>query len=187
LAKPVYIPVNELEGEIWGKIPNYPNYSVSTCGRIRNDNSGIFLRLNLTKKGYYHTTLYDSNSKSRTFKVHRIVASVHIPNTLNKPQINHIDGNKINNNISNLEWCTHSENQIHAYKNKLNVPKRGSENRHFGKYRGSSIRAKLILSTQTGIYYDCAKDAADSINMNYSTFKSMLNAKSSKSKNFIYV
>ena len=71
-------------------------------------------------KGYLETHLY-INNKNKVFKVHRLVAMAFIPNPENKPEVNHKDGNKQNNSKENLEWCTSSENQIHAYKNKLKV------------------------------------------------------------------
>ena len=76
------------------------------------------------------------NGKNMQF--HRIVANTFIPNPLNKPCINHIDGNKNNNNISNLEWCTHSENTIHAYKTGLEKKVFG-ENHHAHKLTRKSV------------------------------------------------
>lgn len=64
---------------------------------------------------------------NRTVKIHRLVALVFIPNPENKPQVNHIDGNKTNNCVSNLEWCDNSENQKHAFKYGLHKSKKGDE------------------------------------------------------------
>lgn len=64
-------------------------------------------------RGYLSVSLY-TNGKMKTHYVHRIVAEVYIPNVNNKPLVNHIDGNKFNNSVSNLEWCTHQENSQHS-------------------------------------------------------------------------
>ena len=66
-------------------------------------------------KGYLIIQLY-KQGKRKTKAIHRLVANAFIDDPLNKPQVNHKDGNKQNNNISNLEWCTQSENNFHAYK-----------------------------------------------------------------------
>jgi len=65
------------------------------------------------KKGYPIVYLR-KNGKSHVLTVHRLVATAFIPNPDNKPQVNHIDGNKTNNYVDNLEWCTNSENMDHA-------------------------------------------------------------------------
>lgn len=58
--------------------------------------------------------------KDKVLHVHRLVATKYVPNPLNKPCVNHIDGNKLNNNYANLEWCTHAENNRHAFATGLN-------------------------------------------------------------------
>lgn len=68
--------------------------------------------------GYYGVTLV-KDKKPLTKKIHRLLAETYIPNTHNKPVVNHKDGNKLNNNLDNLEWCTILENVTHAWKNKL--------------------------------------------------------------------
>ena len=67
---------------------------------------------NITDKGY-RTVLIRDNGKERTVFVHRLVALAFVPNPQNKPQINHKDGNKLNNRPENLEWCTNAENAWH--------------------------------------------------------------------------
>ena len=86
-------------------------YFVTEDGDVYRN--GRKLKPNL-KKGYYNLTpsVY---GKILYKTIHRMVAEVYIPNPFNKPQINHIDGNKINNHISNLEWVNASENQLHRF------------------------------------------------------------------------
>ena len=77
------------------------------------------------KNGYIQYYIRDINTgKRRDYKAHRLVAEAFIDNPSNYKCVNHIDGNKINNHIENLEWCTHLQNNIHAYKNGLNKSKK---------------------------------------------------------------
>lgn len=72
------------------------------------------------KNGYFQVALWKDN-KGKLYSIHRLLAQAFIPNPLNKPQVNHIDGNKLNNSLSNLEWVTVSENSVHALKTGLVV------------------------------------------------------------------
>lgn len=103
--------------EIWKDIPNYEGiYKVSNIGRVKSvlwfdpKNKRYYkrdkiLKPHKTNKGYIEVSLSNKYQK-KICKVHRLVAETFIPNPNNLPQVNHIDENKSNNNMNNLEWCT---------------------------------------------------------------------------------
>ena len=97
------------------RIAGYERYEVFEDGSIKNDKNRM-LKPYLSKRGYYRVKLYDLNGYAKMFQVHRLVAQAFIPNPNNLPEVNHIDGNKQNNSVENLEWCTSEENQKHAEK-----------------------------------------------------------------------
>lgn len=118
--------------EIWREHPYYNgNYLVSNTGRVKSVDQLVKCKSGATRihkgkelkqfkneRGYLCVVITkDKNTKIK--KVHRLVAETFIDNPQNKPQVNHIDCNKENNDVSNLEWCTNSENMLHAYKNGL--------------------------------------------------------------------
>lgn len=104
--------------ENWKNIDEYPNYSVSNLGNIRNDKRGKLLKLSMNTWGYCTVSLY-KNGIERRLSVHRLVAMSFIANPLNKKEVNHINGNKRDNSTDNLEWMTRSENMKHATDNGL--------------------------------------------------------------------
>lgn len=105
--------------ENWKDIEGYEGkYQVSNFGNVRNKSKVLSLR---TNRGYKYITLY-KDGKTTSKAIHRLVAIYFIPNTVNKPEVNHIDGDKKNNRIDNLEWCTPSENSKHAYAIGLKKP-----------------------------------------------------------------
>ena len=122
-----------MQNECWKPIKDYEGiYEVSNYGRVKSlerviYNSGtknglytihekiIKQRINKKRYGYCELSLH-KNGKEKRFKVHRLVAEAFIPNPNNLPEVNHIDGNKENNHILNLEWVTPSENQKHRHK-----------------------------------------------------------------------
>lgn len=100
--------------EIFKTIPEFPNYKVSNYGNVMGNVSGIILKPQITKTGYLLGTLCLAHQKQTNKLIHRLVAQTFIPNPLNYPQVNHIDGNKQNNMVSNLEWCTYAQNKTHT-------------------------------------------------------------------------
>ena len=114
--------------EVWEPIKNFENYLVSNDGRKKNNKSQRVLKLKINKYGYATVCLFKDGLR-KYLQVHRLVATAFLENkTIIKNQVNHKDGNKLNNNIKNLEWVTASENQLHSYKNGLQRKKYKSEN-----------------------------------------------------------
>lgn len=99
----------------WIKVDGFKNYSVNEAGQVRNDKRGRILTPLVLSKGYHGYRLYINKRVARTIKAHRIVAIAHIPNPNKLPQVNHKDGIKAHNYISNLEWATNLDNMQHAY------------------------------------------------------------------------
>lgn len=93
------------------------NYSVSLDGRVINNTTKKYKKPinNNSGKGYLYVDLYKNGNRHRKY-VHRLVAEAYIPNPLNLPFVNHIDGNPKNNNYKNLEWCSAKQNVEHASK-----------------------------------------------------------------------
>ena len=106
--------------EIWKDIQGFRDlYQVSNLGNIRRKDSGRMLTPLHLSKGYLGVRLYETKKIAKTLKIHRLVAEYFIPNNFNLPQVNHKDGNKNNNQVSNLEWCSNSYNMKHALDNSL--------------------------------------------------------------------
>lgn len=100
--------------EIWKNIEGYyGKYQVSSWGRIRNAEKGRILTPYKTNKGYLKVGLFVGNHKTEKHRVNRLVAKAFIPNPNNFPQVNHKDGNKENNSVTNLEWITNEGNAKH--------------------------------------------------------------------------
>lgn len=122
--------------EEWRDIAGYKGrYQVSNLGRVktveRHKSDGrrqleAIRKTQIDHRGYEFALLYDGRKYNR-HSVHVLVANAFVENPDCKPQVNHIDGDKLNNMASNLEWCTPSENVRHALRTGLFVPKRGDE------------------------------------------------------------
>lgn len=104
--------------EIWRDIPKSNGmYKISNFGRVKSlkGKKEKIIKPNKNRGGYLKIGLI-LNTGRKHISIHRLVASAFISNPNNLPEVNHIDGNKLNNNIKNLEWVTRKENSLHAYK-----------------------------------------------------------------------
>lgn len=144
----------------WRTIKGFPNYSVSDHGDIRNNTTSKILKGGSAGRGYRKVVLCQ-NGIHTTRYIHRIVADAFLPVSLDKPEINHIDGNKRNNSVENLERVTRKENMIHLYncldsteiRRKMGVSRKGTKN-------GAS---RKIIRIEDGKIYPCISEAAKDI------------------------
>lgn len=122
-----------LQDELWKNIPNFSMYQASNFGRLRSLNykrSGIIKVLNpsISNDGYLKTMLLNDSGKYNSCTVHKFITLAFYGSRPPELEVNHIDGNKLNNNINNLEYCTRSENCKHAVRIGLWEVKRGEKN-----------------------------------------------------------
>lgn len=161
--------------EQWKDITGYEGeYLVSNLGNIKSIkryHRGYDVVLKPLKTGpdwknencYLQVTLSKKNKTEKKL-IHRLVAEAFIPNPDNKPQVNHIDGNKANNHIDNLEWSTESENSNHA----INV---------LGKMNNGVFGVKPIICLETGKKYRSIAFAAKELGVNRRTFSYLISKK----------
>lgn len=140
-------------------------YSVSQCGQIRNITSGKFKCLSADTYGYLVTTLF-KEGKRKQYKVHRMVAEMFVDGYDDQLQVNHIDGNKKNNNYTNLEWCSSKQNTMHAIRN-------GLFNNRINETDVVKIRGSVIRNSKDFGVIATAKI----YNVSYATISRVLNYK----------
>lgn len=139
--------------EIWKIHPIYTNYEVSDFGRVKRGLPGLGARAGrilepvLDNNGYFRVCLCQ-NRKQKGKAVHHLVLETFISSRPEKKECNHKDGNRRNNFVSNLEWVTSKENQIHAYKNKLKFPKKGERNGNSKLKEGEVWLIKKLLANK---------------------------------------
>jgi hypothetical protein len=99
--------------ERWLPIKYNEMYSVSDCGRVRNNKTGRILKPRYDSRGYSR-----ANLQGKDYKTHRLVAEHFLPKSLlsDQNQVNHMNGNTRDNRLTNLEWCTNQENALHAFR-----------------------------------------------------------------------
>lgn len=173
---------------IWVSIKESEYYQVDKSGNVRSidrvvdckdgDKSprkGQRIKPTKNKFGYFLVRI-SLSGKGKNIFIHRLVATAFIPNPENKRCVNHKNGVKGDNRVENLEWATHSENTYHAYK--VELKKR--------VYGNNNTASKLVLNTQTGIFYDCVNDAANAHNIKRKTLDTWLKNISHNKSNLIY-
>ena len=106
--------------EHWRKIKCHEDYQISNLGRVKSSKSGEprDLKHHVDPRGYLVVTFHE-NGNPKSLRIHRLVAEAFIPNPENKPQVNHINGDKTDNRVVNLEWVTPSENIQHSLQKNL--------------------------------------------------------------------
>ena len=150
---------------------------IKSDGTIYSDNSGKMKTRNRSGTEYQIINFSAIDGKKKTFRVHRLVLMAFNPvENMEKLEVNHKDGNKKNNNLSNLEWCTPSENQKHAYKMGLNKARKG-EKSNFAKLKQEDIE-KIFELRKNGL---TQQKISEIIGCTRSNISYILNNKSWKS------
>jgi hypothetical protein len=160
------------ENEIWKEIDieneDTKRYYISSLGRFKNRKGVIMCNYKPHHSGYIYVRV-----NIKKYALHRLVALTFLENVYSKPFVNHIDGNKLNNNVNNLEWVTCSENNLHNYKIGLN-------NGHKRKIIQYDLEMNEIKKFNT------IKEAGVILNISYSCIKDVLKEKQKSSKGFIF-
>ena len=158
-------------------VNGYENYLISKSGLVYSIKAKKLLKPTIDKKGYYKVALYNEQGKL-SISLHRLVALNYIENPDNKPQINHINGIKSDNKVTNLEWVTNKENTLHAIKNGL---------RDEAHKKAVTDNQKQVVHLTSGIFYDSLKIACESLNINYGSARNYINRRDKNNFCLCYV
>ena len=130
-------------------LPNYENsYKISNYGKVFSLKNNIYMKLIKNHNGYMQIRLYNNESKSKTFRVHQLVAYMFVDNKNNKKYVDHIDRNRINNHYKNLKWVTHQENMCNANKNRI----KQKNNKIIEENKNNFIKIRIINNINYSSY-----------------------------------
>lgn len=157
--------MNELK-----QIPGYEGlYAVNESGQVYSFRTGRMLTLRPNSNGYLRADLYKHSKRDQRL-VHRLVAEMFLPNSEGKKEINHKNGNRADNRLSNLEWCTRSENLKHSFAN-------GREHPMTGKFGALHHNSQAIKCINNGVVYGSQREAARALDLCYKQINSALTGK----------
>lgn len=161
-------------------VPGYPDYEVTDHGEVMSRKAGKIkiLRPANHSCGYLSVGLCNKGERVKTYLIHRLVCEAFIPNPHTKPQVNHKDGNKKNNHVSNLEWCTNSENGAHSFMFLGRIP--ASK----GRLGADSFRATPVTNLDTGSVYASIGIASNAINGSRGKLSECVNGHKEKYKGY---
>lgn len=172
-------------------VPDYPDYTIETDGKVYSKIRNRWLKATLGNNGYYGIELRNNKGHKR-LSIHRLVALTYIPNPKNLPFVNHKDEVKTNNNVNNLEWCTHKYNitygsiqerrKLHTDYSKLSYKENAIKN-------GKSVCRAVSRFTKEGNYLDSfesARDAARQLSLTSNHITECCNKKRKSSNGFIW-
>ncbi|MBN6186345.1 NUMOD4 domain-containing protein [Aneurinibacillus aneurinilyticus] len=181
--------------EEWVPIKDFENqYEISRSGVVRRIESGKILKASLAKNGYLMVSLWKENKGTSKY-IHRLLAESFIQKTNpNYTVVNHKDGNKTNNCLSNLEWCSYGDNNKHAYDTGLKVVSenviKSISSRARIRNKNNNFRSKPVLATNliTGETrsFISVKEAAETLGANRCSIDRVLKGKRSKCKGFSF-
>jgi hypothetical protein len=162
------------------QIIGFDKYSITENGDVWSHCHKKFMKTELDDNGYKTVRLTLPNLYKR-YKVHRLVALTYLQNKLNKKCVNHINGIKTDNRLCNLEWMTHSENCLHAFKIGLH--------KHSDEQKQSVIKArsKAVLNTHNGLLYESLTIASKENDIHHSTLSLYLRNVKPNKTNLIYI
>jgi len=156
-----------MKKEIWKSLKGYEGiYMISTLGNVFHIKKNRLLTISIKPTKYCRVWLFDGNGNKKSYYIHRLVALNFIPNLNNKPQVNHIDFNPLNNHVDNLEWSTSKENVQHSRKNNR-YPINKLSTQHIEKLKKSN--SKKVIDNLTGEIFSSASEAAEKRNLKKST------------------
>ena len=170
------------------QIKDFERYYISDDGKVFNKNGREISQRKATN-GYMRVNLRKGNQKYEkptTVSVHRLVAEYYVPKIKGKEFVNHIDGNKTNNEKNNLEWCTSKENSKHIYE--LNKEYREKCNENIKK--AQKIRKKEIDVYKNNMFvgrYESKNQVAKTFNINPKTLYNYMNGKTTNKDGYIFI